>query len=167
MEQEMNVWGGGDLLQILLGTVERRERRGAAGSSRASREGYISGRGAMGIQQLLALRLPIVGAPPFTVAQCVRRSVHTNQRPNEIGSDQIHQGSPHASHGSAGEAWRLPRIFCNATHTTDNGRTFLVLSLEHYVAEAFYCYLVDCSKPKKKNNMEKTKGRKVAFPMLV
>jgi hypothetical protein len=86
----MNVWGGGDLLQILLGTVERRERRGAAGSSRASREGYISGRGAMGIQQLLALRLPIVGAPPFTVAQCVRPCADPCTQINgQTRSDQI------------------------------------------------------------------------------
>ena len=129
LEQEMNVWGGCDRLQILLGTAERRERWGAAGSSRASREGYISG---MGIHKSLALRLPIVGAPPFAVAQCVLRSVHTNQRPNEIRSEQSSDSSGIATchlpamGAQRGVAPAADLLQCNATPMTDNERTFRV-----------------------------------------
>nr|CAB3499019.1 unnamed protein product [Digitaria exilis] len=62
LEQEMNVFWRCDLCKYCA--AEREKER------------------EIGIRS----RLPIVGAPPLAVDQCVLRSVHTDQRPNEIRS---------------------------------------------------------------------------------
>jgi hypothetical protein len=72
----------GTLDECLLVPANARQKGGEQGRSRERR--YISGQHEMG------LRLPAVGAPPFTIVQCVLvlRSLHKDQLPEEITSDQ-------------------------------------------------------------------------------